>query len=77
MLKKLLLTACAVFLCNTALAGVITNSPMDTAAFWTNRIQNGDNVIKPIKTISLPIPMLSRFPHRFRFVTELSPNIAT
>ena len=45
MFKKLLLTILTLLFCQTALAGVITNSPLDTAAFWTSRTPHGDEVI--------------------------------
>jgi len=45
MFKQLLLTAFTILCCNTALAGVITNSPLDTPEFWVNQLNRDDAVI--------------------------------
>ena len=53
MLKQLLLTALTVLLCNTALAGVVTNPLYTKADFWTSRLPKGEEVIMTPAQIKL------------------------
>jgi len=45
MFKKVLLTVLTFLMCNTAMAGLVTNSPMCTADYWVNRNPEGEKII--------------------------------